>query len=135
MQSEHPTTNNDTLNQALNKVMQEQQEQKAWISSCQKLVREQQEKIAALEQQVKELKGKPTALDSVSLEGLRNGVEDLKKILQAQPKNIEQRFIHERNVFPPSWKAGDFKTVFDTVLKGVVILIVVIWAIRYINAH
>src|SRR4051812_39507579 len=116
MQTDHQAPDNGTLNHALNKVMQEQQELKSWITSCQKLVREQKEKIAALEQHVEALNGKPATSNTVSQEAFHSGMEDLKKILQAQPKTIEQRIIQERNVFPPSWKSSDFKTVFDTVL-------------------
>jgi hypothetical protein len=135
MQTDHQASDNGTLNQALNKVLQDQQEQKSWIVSCQKLVHEQQEKLAALEQQVAALTGKPAASNTVSLEVFHSGVEDLKKTMEAQSKTVLHTDVHQRNFFPPSWKAGEFKIVFETIVKGMGVLIVLIWAIWFISSR
>lgn len=135
MQTEGQTPDNGTLNQALNKVMQEQQEQKSWISTCQRTMREQQEKIAALEQQVAEFKGKTAASNTVSLEVFHRGVEDLKKTMEEQSKTVLHTDVHQRNFIPPSWKAGEFKIVFETIVKGMSVLIVLIWAIWFISSR
>jgi hypothetical protein len=71
----------------------------------------------------------------VSLEVFHSGMEDLKKTMAAQSKTVLHTDVHQWNFFPPFWKAGEFKIVFETIVKGMAVLIVLIWAIWCISSR
>jgi hypothetical protein len=89
-------------------------------------------KLEALEKQLAGIKVPPSPELSPTLLLVKNRVEELKSILEAQPKNV----VHKKSfqLFPDR-PVEYYKTIFGSVFKYLVILIVGIYSLVIINRY
>jgi hypothetical protein len=119
----------EVLVQVLGEILQElktlkEQKQTAEEKAGQLLIQ-----LESLNVRLKEQNLTGYELDTTSIEKiLQTSTEEIKSLIERQPKTILQHTIQQKKVLllPEDFRAEDFRIVFDTVLKWIIILILVL---------
>jgi hypothetical protein len=120
------------IEQVLKEILQQQKEMGLQIEKDGEARQELFVKLEGLEKKLEMIKI-PTSQESTPLLlFVKNRVEELKTIFEAQPKNV----VHKRSfqIFP-DWPVEYYKISFGRVFKYLVILIVGVYALVIINRY